>query len=833
MSKKHKNFQYKIQKKQIEKTFHLNELSPKIIYYLYLVLFFLTPFLVSITSSELFEFPKMLFVYLMTVLITGTYSLHMLFSGKIFYKKTWLHWPLLFFLFTQLLSSIFSMHPYTSWFGYYSRFHGGMFSSICYFLLVFVFLNYANKKWSKNVLLVSLAAASMISLFAIAEHLGIDADYWVQDVQNRVFSTLGQPNWLAAYLLILIPFALSYFLKPIKSIWPTMINLNLLNMLLSYLIISGLAQQKFPVNSLGVFGFAFILIIFDILAFWFMRDKFEIIAKHNRFNFLLIFTVLISALLFTKSRSAILALFASLLIFWLSYFFTKIKIDKSKLLNILIINSIFLILLFFLGKSWIIKIPQFKTTVSKTQTVQVKNPDTVSDSTDIRKIVWQGAVNIWQNHQFLGTGNETFAYSYYNYRPREHNDNSEWDFLYNKAHNEYLNYLANNGTIGTSAIFLLIIATLWFAIRKQNKKWLIFSAVSVVVSATIYLVFPDFAQKLINKILIYPPLLIPFGITFLMAILLFLVLQKLNKVENLTKNYYLNPALLASFISITITNFYGFSVVNVALFFFFIPAFTVLGSSLPILVEKQVISKVENSQDLKTIHYILATLIVVFSLILIIKINNLKVADDFYNQSRTYYRSGYIVKANDFIQKAIQLESNEANYYLQQALIDANAAYALATNDEASKSAQDIEQISKQTDLLAQIAIAKNPVHLNIYKSVIKVYLTLASFDKSYNEKAITTLEQAIKLSPTDPDLTLNLALIYEQLGENEKAEKYLRQTVELKPNYRKAWHNLGQFYQNQGRIEDAIQAFTFVLQNIDPTDGPSLKKIEILNTKK
>jgi O-antigen ligase len=58
----------------------------------------------------------------------------------------------------------------------------------------------------------------------------------------------------------------------------------------------------------------------------------------------------------------------------------------------------------------------------------------------------------------FGTGVETFAYAYYFVRPQAHNLTSEWDYLYNKAHNEYLNYFATTGFIGLGT-YLLVIST--------------------------------------------------------------------------------------------------------------------------------------------------------------------------------------------------------------------------------------------------------------------------------------------------------------------------------------------------------------------------------------
>jgi O-antigen ligase len=66
---------------------------------------------------------------------------------------------------------------------------------------------------------------------------------------------------------------------------------------------------------------------------------------------------------------------------------------------------------------------------------------------------------------------ETFAYSYYNFRPAQHNQLSEWDYLYNKAHNEFLNFLSTTGAFGL-ATYLLII--LWFSIFALKNRQLVY-----------------------------------------------------------------------------------------------------------------------------------------------------------------------------------------------------------------------------------------------------------------------------------------------------------------------------------------------------------------------
>ncbi|HBU22112.1 TPA: hypothetical protein DEB02_04170, partial [Candidatus Beckwithbacteria bacterium] len=81
----------------------------------------------------------------------------------------------------------------------YSRFNGGLVSTASYLTLYYAYIsNLASPRFTKKFLKVTLTTALIVSLYGILEHFGIDEHVWIQDVKNRVFSTLGQPNWLAA-----------------------------------------------------------------------------------------------------------------------------------------------------------------------------------------------------------------------------------------------------------------------------------------------------------------------------------------------------------------------------------------------------------------------------------------------------------------------------------------------------------------------------------------------------------------------------------------------------------------------------------------------------------
>ncbi len=394
----------------------------------YLLTIFI-PLTFTTVNNELFEFPKFI------LLLTGTGAIAIAWfldiitqSSKINNQSSkmqianskLLKASLLAFLLSQILSTIFSIHPYTSFWGYYTRFHQGLLTTICYTILFFAYLKYMDKKATQKLINLSIATASVISIYAILERLGIDKNLWVQDVVNRPFATLGQPNWLAAYLLPNIYFALDKFATLSKS------NLS--------------SRQK----SSGV---------------W----EAKLVGISSFFLF--------SGLILTKSRSAYLALALTLPI----YFITSLLKTKSRqpIIKTMLHATCYLILATGLfGTPWTQPFYKYlKPPQATNRQLQTTNQGSAlasggTKSSKIREIVWQGAWQLFKQHPILGTGVETFAYSYYWTRPIAHNYVSEWDFLYNKAHNEYLNLLATTGLLGLLTYLAFPLST--FLIKTKN-----------------------------------------------------------------------------------------------------------------------------------------------------------------------------------------------------------------------------------------------------------------------------------------------------------------------------------------------------------------------------
>ena len=804
------------------------DLFQKIIEYSFYTLFFVTPFILTTNNFELFEFPKMLFVYGLTIIITGSFLALSLLKGRLEIKLSFFVFPLVFFLVSQIISTLISIDRHTSFWGYYSRFHGGLASTFCYLLLSVIFLSSINKRQVKNSLFILISAASFISLYAVAEHFGIDAQYWVQDVQNRAYSTLGQPNWLASWLAALIPLTLAFFLKPPRSSWPLALFSAQLTTLMAYGLTFLLTGQVLPISAGPLIIF---LIFFGIglyLSFRFSQPLYQTASWTNLVSLLGITSILVLALLFTKSRSGILALVLSYGFFWLVVFLAS-QNPKRLIKKWLGLTSLLLILFLLAGTEWTPSLGQIAKgewrKLKPTQvSVSTSHPPKyhISKSTDIRKAVWEGGLNVYYHAPLFGSGVETFAYSYYNHRARSHNDTSEWDFLYNKAHNEYLNFLVTTGLAGTAALFGFIFSYFLFSLRKLIKEKPL-SLICLILPFSLLLI-----PWVLDKLIIYPALLPPLVLAAGLGLLISLVAAFLHK-PRFPQLTFLQIALLSGYLSIIVTNYYGFSVVAVALLFFLYPAFS------SILYEKEksiyqfgLAPKASTWQALRWQWLGLAIILLAVSYFLLATINYWR-ADKTYTQAKRLIESGSVLNGVNQLQQAINLRPREALYHMElaEALSLVAFSYHAQQATEATQLASHAQQASQSLALAehqTETALSLNRVHLNFYKTATKIYIILAQIDPRFFAKAMATLEKAAQLSPTDPKITLNLGLLAQQSGEKTTAQAYFEKTVRLKPNYRQGWITLANFWKQQGEAEKAKQAYQYILKKINPEDEEAKK---------
>ncbi len=779
--------------------------------YLFYSLFLLVPLVFAGNTSELFEFNKMWLTFGITILIGFFWFSKMIISKQLIFRRTIFDIPILLFLISQVVSTIISLDPHISLWGYYSRWNGGLLSTITYIFLFYAFIsnfsrtggegdkgagslrnfrrtaNVAAKRVQenfvsdlsafssldseqvrivKNSLIVSIISGFLVVLWALPSHFGYDptclifrgelnVSCWTQDFQPRVriFGPLGQPDWLAGYLSVILPIT-------------------------GVFILNALAQTK----KLSDPRFLFYAL-----------------------SFLLFYL----SLLYTGSRSGIAGTILALVFFFITYAFLNRKnLDFVKNKFVPVFVGLIFLISFLVG----IQVPILNkfslsqvqknlqrqsaptTPTSPTAQTQARSqqPEASSqelggsDSLKIRKIVWRGAVDVWRANPIIGTGVETFAFAYYKYRPVEHNSLSEWNFLYNKAHNEYLNYLATTGIFGLGTyllfigLFLIVALVNLLNIKLKEIKY----------------IGPLTSEKWDNK----DPLLL---------------------------------GLLSSFLAILMINFFGFSVVILNIYLFLIPAFVL------ILLGFWKSEKLELAKN-ETISYSLWTgvfLIFLLGAISIFFLIKFWIADTKYALGFNYNRAKEYQIAYPLLQGAVDLRK-EPVFEDELSINKGVLAVGLASQN-ATQSAEIAEKLASESLATSDRLVRDHPNNIIFWKSRVRLLYTLSNLNPDFLPKALDAIRQTSILAPTDASVLYNLGVLYGQNNDSKKAVEVLEKTVEYKPDYKDAHFALGLFYHDlsindKGKVIDtsyhqkSIDRMRYILKNLSPNDTGAKESLDL-----
>jgi len=683
----------------------------QIIQLLYGTLFFITPLIMTKSTSELFEFNKILFIYASTVLIAFFWFLKMVINKKIILKKTFLDIPILIFFLSQLISTVISIDRNTSVFGYYGRFNGGLLSIICYILLYYGLVsNIINiEKLLKSIIMSSL----LVILWAIPGHFGRDLtcllftgqfnnSCWDNTTlafrpELRAFSTLGQPNWLGAYLAVGFFIGIYFLVKNISRV----------------------KTQNFASLRKQIFSSIYLFLNFSMI-------------------------------LMSRSRSAIGAVIVGLMLF-IAYYWFFIKKNFKKTLIIFLLITIIPVFLFKTGEDKLDKFltsSTYKNVFIKKSTSSSSLVTNVTESFDIRKIVWQGAWKLAMKYPLFGTGVETFAYSYNFVRPLAHNLTSEWDYVYNKAHNEYFNYLATTGFVGLGSYLIYITIFIVYIVKRikdQRSK----------IKTTVQ-------NSKITKNLKFLNLDLHFDI--------------------------LTLSLFCSWLTILITNFFGFSTTTIQLFFYLIPAFIFMENNQQ--TEAKTLEKIVIYQWLIIFILAVATIYLLFSTIIYY------LADVNYSYGLKYSKINDQQKAAGYFERALKLRQEPV--YMDK--FSSSLAYLSAVANVQNQ-IELSKQVANLSDSYNKKTIQDYPKNVFYWKTRAKnMYYFFQITDKEDELlHGVEALEKARELSPTDPKIPYSLALyysiIYDTTKNNPEKKEWQKlslqeidKSIKLKPNYQEAY---------------------------------------------
>ena len=715
-------------------------------------------------TSELFELNKMWLAFGLTTIIAAAWASKMVLQKKVVIQRTPLDILLLLFLASQIISTIFSLDQQVSWWGYYSRFNGGLLSTICYVFLYYAFASNLTIKQVWNTLLISLMSGLAVSLWGLPSHFGadptclvfrgnFDTSCWTYAFQPtvRAFSTLGQPAWLAAYMGFLLPVSATYILK----------------------------NKTKTGKSIG---FLALTVFFYLL------------------------------LIFSDTRAGFIAFWVGNIFFWTAVYIRKL-FGKQYFFRMFIITNLLFALCSFifgspLGSLSKYTMPEISQSLAQkaasatpaSSQKQAATPpaggssiDDITDSGNIRLLVWNGAIKAWENNPLFGTGVETYAFAYYKYKSPAHNLTSEWDYLYNKAHNEYLNYLATTGLFGL-ATYLGFIGIFFFL----STKWYISMYLKKNQEA-----YSDDARST-------PATLAVIGI-------------------------------IAGYITMLISNFFGFSVVIINLYIFLAPLFVLM--LLGLIDENHQFIFPQNAADKisEEVGPYQWTAIVFFVCIagwMVISLLWYRQADIAYALGNNLDKVGRYQQAYPQLVQAVQMEPGEPVY---QDELSINLA-ALAAGLYSQKDTTHGAEAARNAIALSNDVVSHHPNNVVYWKDRVRLLYTLSATDQAnqatYLQNALQAINTAQNLAPTDAKISYNQGVLYGQAGDIPQAIQILTNTIQLKPNYTDAYIALGLFYHQEavdqrGKVikpdlqQKAIDTYNYVLTHLDPNNNQAKKSME------
>jgi O-antigen ligase len=174
------------------------------------------PLIINPTALDYWYKPKVDSLYCLIIIIFSAGLLKsIIFKKSFIFKKTFLLVPLCFYIFSVIISTVFSAFPEMSIKGDSWRYEG-IFTLLSYVSLVFIFSSVVKTEQDFHYLIKSLLFSTfLISLYAIIQYAGFNpTEHFIPGIrqaEHRVGSTIGNPNFLGKFLVLVLPLYIAYF----------------------------------------------------------------------------------------------------------------------------------------------------------------------------------------------------------------------------------------------------------------------------------------------------------------------------------------------------------------------------------------------------------------------------------------------------------------------------------------------------------------------------------------------------------------------------------------------------------------------------------------------
>jgi len=329
--------------------------------------------------------------------------------------RTPLALPALLLSIVYILTTITSIAPRLSLWGSYHRMQG-TYTTLSYIVIFFVILHsLRHRKQLHRLITVILLTSLPISLYGLMQHYGLDLIAWTdigERVTVRAISTMGNPIFVAAYLIMIVPLTIGRLMQ------------------LSSAIRRGKRATSFYVLS----GCYACLLAIQLLC-----------------------------IIFTQSRGPLLGLMGGAFFFFLLLAASRHKQGFAlAVLGVAIILGLFLITLNLPDTPFesIRKMPY----LGRLSGIL----DLESRTAQQRMLAWEGTVNLITaspGRVLIGYGPETMIAALSPYLPPALASLKPGE-TFDRSHNETLDTLATTGFIGLAAYLLLLGSLFYYGLKR-------------------------------------------------------------------------------------------------------------------------------------------------------------------------------------------------------------------------------------------------------------------------------------------------------------------------------------------------------------------------------
>ncbi|MBI5078763.1 O-antigen ligase family protein [Candidatus Saganbacteria bacterium] len=183
----------------------------------FLAAVFFTPVIFDRRLGIVFSGTKVAWLRVFVIVLLSVWVIKLIIAKQHRFVRSPLDWPVLTFLFSTTIAALTSIHVYTSFVGFYGRFEG-LSTWYLFGLMFFVVTNYIRSgEQLKRIIATVVSAATLMAVYGLIQRHELDPYLWGGVVTwQRVIGTIGQPNFLAAYVLMAFFLTLVLFLEERK-----------------------------------------------------------------------------------------------------------------------------------------------------------------------------------------------------------------------------------------------------------------------------------------------------------------------------------------------------------------------------------------------------------------------------------------------------------------------------------------------------------------------------------------------------------------------------------------------------------------------------------------